>query len=124
MSARTSSGAARPKATAKPKSAAPVQLKKRPQAAPRELLFSVDDVDYTMPATVELGDSLSLATLLRVQPDEDAKGMLLVRELCGRQALNALLADSTMTRGEWTTIIKILTEKVFGPVEQEDDEGN
>lgn len=114
---------ARPKA-AKPKPSAPVQLKSRAKEQPREPLFSVDDVEYTMPVVVELGDALSLAALLRVQPDEDAKGMLLVRELCGRQALNALLADSTMTRGEWNTVINILMEKAFGPPEPEDDAGN
>lgn len=115
--------ATRPK-SAKPKPAAPVQLKKRPKNAAREPLFSIDDVVFTMPAVVDLGTSLYLTPLLRVQQDEDAKGLLLVRELCGQQALAALLADSTMTRGEWNTIIKILTEKVFGPVESEDEQGN
>jgi hypothetical protein len=111
--------------SSKPKSTAPVQLKKRSAVAPREALFSVDDVEYTMPASVPLGDALTLTTLLRVQPDEDAKRMLLVRELCGSHALHALLGDATMTRAEWDTIGKILTEKVFGPLEAEvDGEGN
>jgi len=122
MSARTTT--ARPKA-AKLKPAAPVQLKKRQKDAPREPLFSVDDQVYTMPSVVELGDSIALAALLRFQPDEDAKGVLLVNELCGQDAVNALLADSTMTRGEWETVVKVLTEKAFGPTERTaDDEGN
>jgi hypothetical protein len=111
--------------TAKPKSAAPVQLKKRATEAAREPLFSIDDVEYTMPKVVPLGDSLALARVLRVQPDEDSKGIELVRHLCGQQALAALLADSTMTRTEWGAIVAILTEKVFGKLEApEDDEGN
>ncbi len=111
--------------TAKPKSTAPVQLKKRQNEAPREPLFSIDEVEYTMPTVVPLGDSLALARVLRVQPDEDSKGIELVRYLCGQEALTALLADSTMTRAEWDTIIAILTEKAFGPAEaQEENEGN
>ena len=122
MSARTTTS--RPKA-AKTQSTAPVQLKKRTKEAAREPLFSVDDVEYTMPKVVPLGDSLALARVLRVQPDEDSKGIELVRYLCGQEALTALLADSTMTRTEWGAIVAILTEKAFGPAEaQEDDEGN
>jgi hypothetical protein len=119
MSARPT--AAKPKA----KSSAPVQLKKRSSAPAREPLFSIDDVEYTMPAVVELGDSIAFARLLRVQPDEDSKGVELVRHLCGQQALNALLGDSTMTRAEWRRIVELLKERAFGPEEQrEGDEGN
>lgn len=122
MSAARSS--AKPK-TAKPKTTAPVQLKKRPKEAAREPLFSVDGVDYTMPVTVELGTSIALAALLRIEPDEDAKRIMLVRELCGPPALAALLGDSTMTRAEWDTIGRILTERAFGAAErEEDEEGN
>jgi hypothetical protein len=122
VTARTSTARAK---SAKPAPTAPVQLKSRPKTPPRELLFSIDDVDYTMPAVVELGDSIALAATMRILPDEDAKGIHLVRELCGRDAITALLADATMTRGEWQTIVRILTEKAFGPLEQEAQaEGN
>ncbi len=109
---------------APPKSTAPVQLKKRKQESPREPLFSVDDVDYTMPVEVELGDALRLSTLLRIQPDEDSKGMLLVRELCGAKAFNALMGDSTMTRGEWRTITHVLAEKIKTALAQLNSEDN
>jgi hypothetical protein len=112
-------------ATRKTAPSAPVQLKKRPTQAKREPLFSIDDEIYTVPAVVPAGDAIMLTATLRLQPDEDAKGIMLVRTLCGNQALAALMGDSTMTRGEWRAIVAILTEKVFGPAEKEDeDEGN
>lgn len=117
MSTRTAT-AAKPRA----RSSAPVQLKGRRKNAPRELLFAIDDVEYTMPVTVELGDSLSLAAILRLQPTEDAKRMTLVRQLCGPQALAALLDDATMTRAEWERLGEILSERAFGPPEQREDE--
>lgn len=120
MTARTA--AARKPASAT--SAAPIQLKSRPKTVAREPLFAIDGVDYTMPVTVTLGDSISLQTLLRIQPDEDAKRILLVRELCGKDAINALLADATMTKEEWKQIGDILTERALGPLEEEEAEGN
>lgn len=118
MSARTPA-AAKPKAAKA--SGAPVQLKKR-RDAPREPLFAVDGVEYTMPVVVELGTSLALGRLLRLQPDEDSKGIELVRYLCGPQALSVLLDDATMTRTDWRRIVEILTERAFGPIEQREDE--
>jgi len=107
--------------------AAPFQLGTRTAEAERERepLFSIDDQVYTMPVAVPAGDAISLATLLRVQPDEDAKGCTLVRHLCGQDALRALLGDSTMSRNEWKAIVRVLTERAFGPPEEEDEaEGN
>jgi hypothetical protein len=116
--------AAKPKTT-RAVSSAPVQLKSRPkEQAAREPLFSIDDIEYTMPVVVELGDSISLAQLLRFQPTEDTKGVELVRHLCGQQALNALMGDATMTRAEWQRIVAILKERAFGPEEAEDESGN
>lgn len=107
----------------KPASAAPVQLKKRSATVAREPLFAIDDVEYTMPAVVEFGDALRLGAVLRLQVDENAKGMTLVRNLCGDKALEALLGDATMTRAEWMRIVGILTDKVFGPAEAREDDG-
>ncbi len=122
MSTTRTSGARKP---ARAASSAPIQLKSRPKRPLREPLFSIDDVEYTMPVTVELGESIMLAALLRRQPDEDAKGVELVRYLCGPIALNALMGDATMTRTEWEQIVAVLSDRAFGAAEQEDEaEGN
>jgi len=118
--------ATRSRPPAKKSVSAPVQLGRRTADAAREPLFSVGDQVYTMPATVPTGDAIMLAARLRLQPDEDAKGVALVLNLCGGDALAALMGDSTMTRAEWKTIVRILTERAFGPAERrkEDEEGN
>jgi hypothetical protein len=122
VTARTAKSATPTRATVK---RAPVQLKSRPKTDKREPLFSIDDVVYTMPAVVRTGDAILLAGLLRMQADEDAKGLTLVRNLCGSEAAAALLSDSTMSRGEWQAIVAILTERVFGnPETEEEGEGN
>lgn len=116
---------ARTKTPARKAAVAPVQLKSRPTAVKREPVFAIDDVVYTAPTVVPAGDAIMLAGLLRLQPDEDAKGVALVRNLCGNDALAALMGDSTMTRGEWSAIVQILTQKVFGRAEEEEEaEGN
>lgn len=127
MSTRTpTSGAVRSRPSASTRTPAPLQLRKRPTALEdpdRIPLFSVDDTEYSMPKVVYRGDSIKWRTALSGVKDDDVKGVLLMRYLCGDKAADALLNEADLTKGDWEHLKKRMTEHAFGPKEQE-PEGN
>lgn len=106
----------------------PIRLKKRPKDQPREVIFEIesdgDVAEYTAPVTVGFGYSLAMRIDLDAQPDEYLRELYLVRELCGPEALAAVLSDTTMTGEDWKGLIARLQTKALGPTERGDGEGN
>lgn len=131
MSTRTpTSGAVRTRANGSPGKkviTAPIQLRKRPTAledTDRLALFSVDDTEYSMPKTVYRGDSIKWSTTLNVVKDDDVKGIMLMRFMCGDAAAEALLNEADLTEDEWKNLKDRMTNHAFGPKEREKPEGN
>lgn len=129
MSTRPATGAAARTRTARaPRtSTAPIQLRKRPTAwadPDRLPLFTIDDVEYSMPRVVHQGDVMKWTPVLNAIVDDDAKAIMLLRLLCGNEAANALLDEAELTKGEWRNLKEKMRLHAFGPTEREDTEGN
>lgn len=87
-------------------------------AAERIVLFEIDGTEYTIPATVPTGQALELLTVSSVLPNEARRGIYLLRELAGPDALEALLGESDITDGDWHKLVTIMSEHSFGRLEE------
>lgn len=126
MTARSSTSSARARPARAVRSEAPIQLRKRPRAdedPDRTPLFTIDDIEYSLPRVVHQGDSIKWQSLLDTIGDDDLKAVALLRLMCGDEATDALLNESTLTKGEWKDLKDKLTLRAFGPAERE-PEGN
>lgn len=126
MTARSSTSSARARPARAARSEAPIQLCKRPRAhedPDRTPLFTIDDIEYSMPRVVHQGDSIKWQLLLDTMDDDDVKAVTLMRLMCGDRATDALLNESTLTKGEWENLKDKITTRAFGPAEKE-PEGN
>lgn len=85
--------------------------------ADRIPLFEIDGVEYTVPAVVPTGDALAHLAVTRGMADESMRGMYLLRELAGPEAMTALLGEAEMTDGDWHKLLTILSEHCFGRLE-------
>lgn len=87
------------------------------QAAERIPLFEIDGTEYTIPAVVPTGDALALLAVASGLPDEARRGMYLVRELAGPDALAALLGEAEITEADWRRLLELLAQHAFGGLE-------
>lgn len=124
--------AAKPRKTANGRALAKVQTQPAPVApfaalsfakrapaedADRIPLFEIDGVEYTIPAVIAAGDALMHLAMVGRFQNEAQRGMYLVGQLAGNDALAALLAEAEMDVGDWQKLIKILSEHTFGQLE-------
>jgi hypothetical protein len=98
---------------------APLSFGKRatPAEADRIPLFEIDGTEYTIPAVVPTGDALVHLLNVNAMDSEAQRGVYLIRELAGPEALTALLGEADMTDGDWHKLITILSEHAFGRLE-------
>jgi len=80
-------------------------------------LFEIDGTEYTIPAVVPTGDALLHLAVTNNLPDEAMRGMYLLRELAGPDALTALLGQADMSDTDWHKLISILSTHCFGRLE-------
>lgn len=87
------------------------------QGAERIPLFEIDGTEYTIPAVVPTGDALALLAVASGLPDEARRGMYLVRELAGPDALATLLGEAEITEADWRRLLELLAQHAFGGLE-------
>jgi hypothetical protein len=80
-------------------------------------LFEVDGTEYTIPAVVSTGEALNHLVMTRGMETEALRGLYLLRELAGPEALAAVLNEADMTPEDWQKLLTVLSEHVFGRLE-------
>lgn len=78
----------------------------------RELLFTIDDVDFFMPKEPDPQIGFRMMRDLRRRGEIYAYAGL-IEELLGEDVLDALADTKSMSREDWDTIGEILATKVF-----------
>lgn len=84
--------------------------------AERIPLFEVDGTAYTVPAEVPPTVGIKLM-LMTAGMSEARRGAVLIENLAGNKALNALL-NSGMSDAEWHQLITTLSEHAYGRLEE------
>lgn len=107
----------RAKAPAKPRAALSFTTLDDKQLKEQRIpLFEVDGVEYTMPAVVPMAYAISILAVVRQQQDAIGRGLYLVRELAGAEALTALLV-SDVDEDSWAALIDTMWPHCFGQLE-------
>ncbi|TQS30055.1 hypothetical protein [Microbispora sp. KK1-11] len=92
-------------------SAAPVAVEKVP-------LFSIDDVEYGMPATIRPNVALKYLRMVRTQGGDVAEAWLL-EEVLGAEAYEALMEYDQLTVDQLNQVMAIVRDHVLGQAEQQ-----
>lgn len=89
-----------------------------PEDQPREVLFRIDDVPYTIPVEVPATFSLQAAEYTR-QHGEAAVTAWILEKLLGEEGWRALRTCDAVTKSQLRAIMKICNDRVFGGMEEE-----
>jgi hypothetical protein len=109
---------------AEPTEFEPLRLERRDPKQDRVQLFAVDDQWYTMPALVPLGEAMKIAALMDMQRNERGKQAVLLREVCGIDALAALYGEASFDGRQWNQLVDIVRTHALGQLEEVEAQGN
>lgn len=95
-------------------------LPKEPlEDAKTEVLFEVDDVEYTMPAVVPAATAISILWVIHQMEKPFDQGFYLIRQLVDEKAMTALL-NSDLTPEQWSELIDKAWKHTFNQLEAAD----
>ncbi|WP_030506359.1 hypothetical protein [Microbispora rosea] len=119
----TTKGKTRPRAvTAVRDEGTPNIVRLTTTAAPAEVekvpLFSIDDVEYGMPARIGTNIALKYLRMVRTQGSDVAEAWLL-EEVLGAEAYEALMEYDQLTVDQLNQVMAIVRDHVLGQAEQQ-----
>lgn len=95
-----------------------VEISTTPIPDDREELFSIDGTSYYIPR--EIPGSLTLQAIERARKDGEVEAtMWVLDQVIGPEGMAALRECPTLRREDLLAIVKIVRDRVFGPVEAE-----
>jgi hypothetical protein len=95
----------------------PVRIVRSGKPTNRVVLFSIDDVDYTIPDPIPGSYAVKFLQQLR-EVEFQVALMRMVDEILGRDAVDALAACDDLTGDDLKAIFDVVGERLMGVVEQ------